>query len=110
MTKMIKSARGQLIDWDLLNVQASVANNVAPPVALVNPVEQAARKRMRANMEAAKKLVAAKQQDAKLVEQREAEEKARVAGELLQSLSVNIDETISVTEQPTNQTTGKKSK
>ncbi len=54
MTKIVRTAAGQMLDWDLLRVQIAAANNVAEKVEVTtappNPVDK--RKR-RARLEAA---------------------------------------------------------
>lgn len=90
MGKMVKSARGEMVDWELLNIQASTGNNVAQAVEVVNPVEQAARKRMKANMEKAKQMMKQKIQD----------DEAAKARAVLASLEVGMAESISVVETP----------
>lgn len=92
MGKMVKSARGEMVDWELLNIQASTGNNVAQAVEVVNPVEQAARKRMKANMEKAKQMMKQKIQD----------DEAAKARAVLASLEVGMAESISVVETPTD--------
>jgi uncharacterized protein YybS (DUF2232 family) len=67
-----------------------VGNNVAPTVDVVNPVEQAARKRMKASMEAAKRMVKQKAQD----------EEAAKARAILASIEVVVPE--STIEHPTD--------
>ncbi len=62
MTKMIRTARGSVVDWDLLKIQAAVASRVAEPVTITtepakypttNPSDLADRRARRARMEAA---------------------------------------------------------
>ena len=57
MVKMVKSAQGQEVDWDLLKIQTQVNNNVAEPVDVVDQAAAAARRQQRARMEAARKLL-----------------------------------------------------
>lgn len=55
MVKMVRSARGEYIDWDLLRITAAQHNRVAPAVEIVNRVEK---RGQRARLEAARKLLA----------------------------------------------------
>jgi hypothetical protein len=64
MAKMIKTAQGELIDWDLLKIQTQVNNNVAEPVEVVDQAAVAARRQQRARMEAARNLLAVAQAEA----------------------------------------------
>jgi hypothetical protein len=57
MVKMVKSAQGQEIDWDLLKIQTQVNKNVAEPVEAVDQVSMATRRQQRARLDAAKKLL-----------------------------------------------------
>lgn len=61
MAKMIKTAQGEMIDWDLLRIQTQVNNNVAEPVEVVDHAAIAARRQQRARMEAARNLLAVAQ-------------------------------------------------
>lgn len=67
MAKMIKTAQGDVIDWDLLKIQTQVNNNVAEPVEVVDQAAVAARRQQRARMEAARKLLAVAQEAAPAV-------------------------------------------
>lgn len=67
MAKMIKTAQGEVIDWDLLKIQTQVNNNVAEPVDVVDQAAVAARRQQRARMEAARKLLAVAQEAAPVV-------------------------------------------
>ena len=58
MAKMVRSAMGQLVDWDLLRVQTAETKNVAVPVEIVNRAEQVARRERRARLDAARTLLA----------------------------------------------------
>lgn len=62
MAKMVKSAQGQLVDWDLLKLQSQVSNNVADPVEVVDQSAVAAKRQQRARMESARKLLDKAQQ------------------------------------------------
>jgi anaerobic ribonucleoside-triphosphate reductase len=64
MAKMIKTAQGDVIDWDLLKIQSQVNNNVAEPVEVVDHAAIAARRQQRARMEAARNLLAVAQAEA----------------------------------------------
>lgn len=64
MAKMVKSAQGQLVDWDLLKLQSQVSNNVADPVEVVDQSAVAAKRQQRARMESARKLLDKVQQAA----------------------------------------------
>lgn len=64
MAKMIKTAQGDVIDWDLLKIQSQVNNNVAEPVEVVDQAAIAARRQQRARMEAARNLLAVAQAEA----------------------------------------------
>jgi len=64
MVKMVKSAQGETIDWDLLKLQSQTNNNVAEPVNVVDQAAVAARRQQRARMEAARKLLDKAQQEA----------------------------------------------
>jgi hypothetical protein len=68
MPKIVKTALGNTVDWDLMRIQAQQQNNVAEPVELAQKTTtQADRRAQRAKMEAARKLLAdAKQQEARL--------------------------------------------
>jgi hypothetical protein len=63
MAKMVKSAQGQLIDWELLKLQSQVNNNVAEPVEIVDQAAIAARRQQRARLDAARKLLEKAQQE-----------------------------------------------
>jgi hypothetical protein len=64
MAKMVKSAQGELIDWDLLKIQSQVNNNVAEPVEIVDQAAIAARRQQRAKLDAARKMLEKAQQEA----------------------------------------------
>lgn len=59
MAKMVKTARGEMVDWDLLKIQTAEQKNVAEPVEVVDQVAIAARRLARQKMDAARKLLAA---------------------------------------------------
>lgn len=67
MAKLIKTAQGNVIDWDLLKIQSQVNNNVAEPVEVVDQAAIAARRQQRARMEAARNLLAVAQEAAPVV-------------------------------------------
>lgn len=64
MAKLIKTAQGNMIDWDLLKIQSQVNNNVAEPVEVADQAAVAARRQQRARMEAARTLLATAQEAA----------------------------------------------
>lgn len=59
MAKMVKTAQGQVLDWDLLKLQTQANNNIADPVNIVDQVALAAKRQQRARMEAAQKMLTA---------------------------------------------------
>jgi hypothetical protein len=63
MAKMVKSAQGLEVDWDLLKLRSEVSNNVADVVEVVDQAAVAARRQQRARMDAAKKLLEKAQQE-----------------------------------------------
>lgn len=64
MAKMVKSAQGQLIDWELLKLQSQANNNVAETVDVVDQAAVAARRQQRARLDAARKLLETAQREA----------------------------------------------
>lgn len=64
MAKMVKSAQGEMVDWDLLKIQTQVKQNVAETVEIVDQTAVAARRQQRARLDAAKKLLDAAQKAA----------------------------------------------
>lgn len=67
MAKLIKTAQGNVIDWDLLKIQAQVNSNVAETVEVVDQAALVARRQQRARMEAARSLLATAQEAAPAV-------------------------------------------
>lgn len=57
MPKMVRTATGSLVDWDLLRISAQSGNNVAKEVDIVSAPTQATRRAQRAKMDAARKLL-----------------------------------------------------
>ncbi len=74
MAKHVRTARGDLIDWDLLKIQSVQNNNVAEKVEIVNRNEQLVRREQRARMEAARKLLQQAEQQKKQATVSEAQE------------------------------------
>jgi len=57
MAKMVKTAQGMMIDWDLLKIQSQVNGSVADQVEIVDHAAVAARRAQRTKLAAAKKLL-----------------------------------------------------
>jgi hypothetical protein len=58
MAKMLRTATGSLVDWDLMRINADKGNNVAQKVEItLNPQSKADRRAQRAKMDAARKLL-----------------------------------------------------
>lgn len=62
MAKMVRTAQGHMIDWDLLAIQTQANNNVAEPVDVVDQSAIAARRLQRARLATAKQMLDAAQQ------------------------------------------------
>ena len=54
MTKMIRTAAGNLVDWDLIKIQTVASNNVAPKVEIQTQSDLRARRERRARLDAAR--------------------------------------------------------
>ena len=64
MAKMVKTAQGMMIDWDLLKIQSQVNGSVADQVEIVDHAAVAARRAQRTKLAAAKKLLEEAQRSA----------------------------------------------
>lgn len=59
MTKMVRTAQGNLVDWDLIKIQAAAGNNIADKLEITTaPPDIKAQRNRRAKMEAARKMLA----------------------------------------------------